>query len=187
MKQRWLEYWVEVSLCSPEDFIVLEETGAVLNLTPAYGRAPQGQRAYGKKPTTQGERISTIGALSRDGVLPAMCFEGTLNGPVFLYDVEHFLWPHLHEGKVVILDNAAAHRDEEAIERIEQTGAKVVFLPPYPPELNPIEYAWSKLKHVLKKKAARTKEPLYHALSEALTLISPQDCQAYFKHCRLCP
>ncbi|QBQ54560.1 transposase [Nitrosococcus wardiae] len=139
MKQRWLEYWVEVSLCSPEDFIVLEETGAVLNLTPAYGRAPQGQRAYGKKPTTQGERISTIGALSRDGVLPAMCFEGTLNGPVFLYDVEHFLWPHLHEGKVVILDNAAAHRDEEAIEPIEQTGARVVSLPPYPPELNPIE------------------------------------------------
>ncbi|QBQ54424.1 transposase [Nitrosococcus wardiae] len=73
------------------------------------------------------------------------------------------------------------------IERIEQTGARGVFLPPYHPELNSIEYAWSKLKHFLKKKATRTKGPLYHALSEALTLISPQYCQAYFKHCGLCP
>ncbi|WP_049772884.1 hypothetical protein [Nitrosococcus watsonii] len=71
---------------------MLDETRAVLNLTPAYGRAPQGQRTYGEKPTTQGKRIS---ALSLTGALPAMCFEGTLNGAVFLYYVEHFLWPHL--------------------------------------------------------------------------------------------
>ncbi|WP_083781466.1 transposase [Nitrosococcus watsonii] len=73
------------------------------------------------------------------------------------------------------------------MEKIEQAGAKGIFLPPYYPELNPIEYAWSKLKYALKKKAARTKEQLYQALSEEFTLISPQNCQAYFKHCGLCP
>ena len=170
-----------------EDLLFLDETGAVLNMAPAYGRAPQGQRAYGEKPTAKGERISTIGGLSRAGVLPAMCFEGTLNGRVFLHYVEHFLLPHLQPGKVVILDNAAAHKCEEAVEIIEQTGAKVLFLPPYCPELNPIEYGWSKIKNFLKKKAARTKDQLYDALSEALQMITPQDSQAYFKHCGLCP
>jgi transposase len=156
-------------------------------MTPSYGRAPQRERAYAEKPTARGERISTIGALSIAGVLPAMCFEGTLNGLVLLHYVEHFLLPHLDAGKVVILDNAAAHKCEEAIEMIEQRGAKVLFLPPYCPELNPVEYGWSKIKNFLKKKAARTKDQLYDALSEALNIITPQDSQAYFKHCGLCP
>jgi transposase len=187
VKQRILDYFIEVNQDPAEDLIFLDETGAVLNMTPSYGRAPQGERAYGEKPTTQGERISTIGALSMTGLLPAMCFEGTLNGLVFLHYVEHFLLPHLQAGKVVILDNAAAHKCAEAIERIEQTGAKVLFLPPYCPELNPIEYGWSKIKNFLKKKAARTKDQLYDALSEALNVITSQDSQAYFKHCGLCP
>jgi transposase len=158
-------------------------------MTPAYGRAPQGERAYAEKPTTKGERISTIGALSLAGLLPALCFEGTLNGLVFLHYVEYFLLPHLQAGKVVILDldNAAAHKCEEAVEIIEQTGAKVLFLPPYCPELNPIEYGWSKIKNFLKKKATRTKDQLSDAFSEALNIITPQDSQAYFKHCGLCP
>jgi transposase len=156
-------------------------------MTPAYGRAPQGERAHAEKPTAKGERISTIGALSMAGLLPAMGFEGTLNGLVFLHYVEHFLLPHRRAGKVVILDNAAAHRCEEAIEKIEQTGAKMLFLPPYCPELNPIEYGWSKVKNFLKKKATRTKDQLYDALSEALNMITPQDSHVYFKHCGLCP
>jgi transposase len=158
-----------------------------VNLRLSYGRAPQGERAYAEKPTAKGERISTIGALSMAGLLPAMCFEGTLNGLVFLHYVDHFLRPHLQAGKVVILDNAAAHKCEEAREIIEQTGAKVLFLPPYCPELNPIEYGWSKIKNFLKKKAVRTKDQLYDALSAALNIITPQDSQAYFRHCELCP
>jgi transposase len=187
VKQRILDYFIEVNQDPAEDLIFLDETGAVLKMTPSYGRAPQGERAYGEKPTTQGERISTIGALSMTGLLPAMCFEGTLNGLVFLHYVDHFLLPHLQAGKVVILDNAAAHKYVEAIKRIEQTGAKVLFLPPYCPELNPIEVGWSKIKNFLKKKAARTKDQLYDALSEALNIITSQDSQAYFKHWGLCP
>lgn len=187
VQQRALDYFVKVNQSAPEDLIFIDEVGAVLNLTPAYGRAPQGHRAYADKPTAQGERISTIGALSQEGLGPAMCFEGTLNGLVFLHYVEHLLLPQLQAGKVVILDNAAAHYCEEAIELIEQTGAKVLYLPPYCPELNPIEYGWSKLKSFLKTKAARTKDPLYDALSEALNIITPHDSQAYFRHCGLCP
>jgi transposase len=158
-----------------------------LNMTRAYGRAPQGERAYAEKPTAQGERISTISALSMTGLLPTMCFEGTLNGLVFVHYVEHFLLPHLNPGKVVILDNASPHKCEEAMELIEQTGAKVVFLPPYCPELNPIEYGWSKIKNYLKKKVARTKDQLYDAISEALNIITPHDSYAYFRHCGICP
>jgi transposase len=86
----------------------------------------------------------------------------------------------------MILDNAAAHQDEEALELIEQTGTTVLFLPPYCPELNPIEYSWSKIKNFLRKQAARTKEHLYQAIGEALKIITIQDVQAYFKHCSLC-
>jgi transposase len=167
--------------------VFLDEVGAVLNLSLGYGRSPCGERAYGEKPTTQGERISTIGALSMAGRLPALCFEGTLDGSVFLYYVEQFLLPSLCPGKLVILDNAAAHKYEHALEKIEQTGAKVLFLPPYCPELNPIEYAWSKVKNFLKKKAIRDKECLYRAIGQALQMLLPHDCQAYFKHCGLCP
>jgi transposase len=181
-----VEYRTEVTQHKSEELIFIDETGAVLNLTPSYARSPEGERTYAPKPTAKGSRISTIGALTTTGFSSAFCFEGTLNGDVFLYYVEHFLLPHLTPGKVVILDNAAAHQDEEALELIEQTGATVLFLPPYCPELNPIEYSWSKIKNFLRKHAARTKEHLYQALSEALKIITIQDIQAYFKHCDLC-
>ena len=134
-----VEYQTEVTHHKSEELIFIDETGAVLNMTPRYARSPEGERAYAPKPTAKGSRISTIGALTTTGFSSAFCFEGTLNGDVFLYYVEHFLLPHLTPGKVVILDNAAAHQDEEALELIEQTGATVLFLPPYCPELNPIE------------------------------------------------
>ncbi|EDZ66591.1 hypothetical protein NOC27_3271 [Nitrosococcus oceani AFC27] len=90
--------------------IFIDESGSGLDLTPIFARAPQNQRAYGEKPTGGGPRISALGALSLQGLETALCFEGTLKGSVFLYDVEQFLLPYLRAGKAVILDNAAAHR-----------------------------------------------------------------------------
>ncbi len=174
---------MEVTAIAPENRIFIDETGSALNLTPVYGRAPEGQRVHADKPTAHGKRINTIGALTASTLVTALCFEGTLTGHVFTYFIQHFLAPHLGPGKVLILDNAKAHYDDEAIELIEQTGARCLFLPPYAPEMNPIEYCWATLKQHLRKTAARTVEALYQALEEGLQLITPQLAQACFRHC----
>src|SRR5438270_12288168 len=122
--------------------------GAAMNLKARYGRRPTGERVYGAKPTGPGERISTVGALGLGGLASAMCFEGTLAGEVFLQFLDEVLVPGLKPGQVVILDNAKAHKVEGVPERIEGAGARVLYLPPYSPDLNPIEMAWSK-NHVL--------------------------------------
>ena len=129
-----------------EQSISLDEMGAGVNLTPLYGRSPTGERVYGAKPTGPGKRISTIGALGPGGLKTALCFEGTLTGAVFLQFLDEFLVPGLKPGQIVILDNAKAHKVEGVRERIEGAGARVLYLPPYSPDLNPIEMAWSKVK-----------------------------------------
>jgi transposase len=166
--------------------IFLDELGATLNLTLDYGRSVRGQRVYGYKPTARGQRISTIGALSGQGLETALCFEGTLNGAVFVYFLEHFLGPLLKPGQVVVVDNARAHQVAEAVELIAATGARVCYLPPYSPDLNPIELAWSKVKQSLRKAQARTREALYEALSQALDTLTPANAQGYFKHVGIC-
>jgi len=132
---------------------------------------------------TKGDRISTIGALSIFGIQAPFCFEGTLDGPLFLYYIQHFLLPYLAPGKVVVMDNASAHKTDEIIELIESTGAKILFLPPYCPEMNPIEYCWSKIKNFLKKKKPQTKKLLYETITDALKIITAKDIQGYFNHC----
>ncbi len=133
----------------------MDEMGAAMNLTPLYGRSPTGERVYGAKPTGPGKRISTVGALGLGGLTSAMCFEGTLTGEVFLQFLDEFLVPGLKPGQIVILDNAKAHKVEGVRERIEGAGARVLYLPPYSPDLNPIEMACSKVKQFLRKAQAR--------------------------------
>jgi transposase len=160
--------------------------GACLDLCPLYSRSTKGQRAYGTQPTFRGARISTGGALGIEGLKTALCFEGTLNAEVFLFFLHHFLLPLLRPGDLVLLDNAKAHHVEQVRELIEQAGAQVVYLPPYSPDLNPIELVWSKVKHLLRKAQARTKEALYQAIAEALQTISPRDARAFFHHVGFC-
>ena len=162
----------------------IDETGATLNLTRTYGRAPTAERAYGEKPTAPGQRISTIGALSSSGLMTALCFEGTLNGAVFVYFLEQFLCPLLRPGQYVMLDNASAHHVSAVRELIENTGARLLYLPPYSPDYNAIEGAWAKVKVYLRKVQARTVEALYHALAQALDTISPADALHCVQHAR---
>jgi len=156
--------------------------GVGLNLSPLYGRAPLHQRVYGEEPTAKGQRISMIAALSTTGIETALNFEGTLNGTVFLYFLKHFLCPLLNEGDTVVLDNASPHRVAEVQETIEQTGARLIYLPPYHPDLNPIELAWNKMKHYLRKQRPRTTEDLYTAYAKALGHITEKDAEQFFKH-----
>lgn len=137
---------------------------------------------YGQRPSAAGQRLSTIGALSQHGVERAFCFEGPLPGEVCVFFLMHFLCPVLKPGHVVVLDNAGAHQVPGGVELIEATGARVRYRPPYSPDLNPIERAWSKVKHYLRKVQARSREALYEALAQALDTLTPVNAQGYFKH-----
>ena len=176
------EYHDNIQGVKAENLIFLDEVGAVLNMVLPYGRAPSHERVYGDRPVAKGCRISTVGAMSLSGLETAMCFEGTLNASVFLHFIKNFLVPVLKPWHVVIMDNASPHKNAEMAELISKTGASSVYLPPYSPELNPIENAWSKLKQYLRKAKARTKEALYDAITRGLELITNSDAEGWFRH-----
>jgi len=183
VKQLTKEYIEDIGSEIVENLRFIDETGSVLNMTLPYGRSLKGERAFDSCPVSQGERISTIGALSTEGLIAGMSYEGTLNGDLFLYFLENFLVPQLKSGDVVICDNAAAHKVDNVKELIESKGARVVYLPPYSPDLSPIELYWSKFKHFLKKAKARTKENLHQAISNAINTITKEDAKNWFEHC----
>ncbi len=120
--------------------------------------------------------------MSAQGMKTAMTFEGTMNTAVFLYFLQHFLCPLLTAGDVVMMDNASVHKNEAVKTLIEATGATLWYLPPYSPELNPIELAWNKIKQFLRKQKARTLDALYLAYTNALMLISVQDAKGFVYH-----
>ena len=160
----------------------MDESGACCNLTPAYGYARKGKRAYDASPTSKSVRISTIGVISKDGLVTSFCFEGTLNGAVFTTFLEQFLAPYLHEKTVLVLDNASVHKNKQAQQFLQSKGTQLLFLPPYSPELNPIEFCWAKVKQNMRKKKPRNQEELYQAWFQGLKLIDAKLTQNCIKH-----
>lgn len=160
---------------NPDDLIFLDESGANLGMTSDYARAEGVQRAKMPKPFDTGEKFSIIGAVSLTGIVAMMYVACAVNGNIFKAYIEQLLVPKLHRGKFVIFDNVSFHKSKELIELIEQTGAKVVFLPPYSPDLSPIEKMWSKIKEILRRKKARSKAEFHNALLEAITSVNDSD------------
>jgi transposase len=175
---RWL-----VSRFDVRRLVFVDESGTHTSMDRTRARAPRGERAYGKAPRNRGKNITLIASMSLLGMGEAMCVEGATDALAFEAYVEHFLAPTLKEGQVVVLDNLGAHKPRRIRELIEQRGAQLVFLPSYSPDLNPIEEAFSKLKNALRKLAARTREALIEAMSEALWAITPGDAAGWFDHC----
>lgn len=136
---RTQEYFAEIAQIKTEQLVFIDEMGATLNLETSSGRSQQGQRAVGPKPTAGGTRVSTVGALSSEGLETVRCFEGTLNGDVFLYFLTQFGLPILKTGQVLIVDNASPHHLADVSKLLAKAGVKVIFLPPYSPPRNPIE------------------------------------------------
>lgn len=182
-KQKKQDYQTNIAPFEAKDFIFIDETGRVRNLTRSHARSPKGQRAHSENSLIRGTRISTIGALNIDGILTALCYEGTLSALLLAFFVKEFLVPVLSPSNVVILDNATSHYSEEAIAMIEETGAGVVFLPPYSPELNPIEPIWAKVKSFLKKTVISNTNELYQAIADALKTITPDQAKNSIQHC----
>jgi transposase len=165
-----------------DDLITVDEMGCVTGMSRMYGYAPYGERAVSSEPGGKGTRLSLIGALSTEGFLGGIELEGPVNGDVFEAFVEQILVPQLRPGKVVIWDNVSFHRRESLQALIEAHGATVKFLPPYSPELNPIEECWSKLKAWLRKCAARTVSTLQEAITEAIQQVTSNDAKGWFRH-----
>ncbi len=165
----------------------MDEMGANLSLARLYARAPQGQRAYAAKPLNRGANVTTLGALGLEGMIAVMTVEGGSTKEVFVSYVEQVLVPPLRPGQVGVMDNLKAHKVCGVQDAIEAVGARVQYLAPYSPDFSPIEPCCSKLKAFLRAKAARTREALHQALTEALKTLMPQDALGWFTHCGYCP
>lgn len=178
-----MDYLDTVSEINPDDLVFLDESGANLGMTSDYARVEGGQRAKMPRPFDSGEQFSIIGAVSLTGIVAMMYVASAVNGNIFKAYIEQLLVPKLRRGQFLILDNVSFHKSKELIELIEHTGAKVVFLPPYSPDLSPIEKMWSKIKEILKRKKARSKAEFHNALLEAITSVNDEDFEEWYEAC----
>jgi transposase len=160
--------------------VFLDETGATTKMARRHGRAPRGERLRASVPHGHWKTTTFIGGLRLSGMTAPMVLDGPMTAAWFLAYVEQILVPTLAPGDIVILDNLAAHKSAAARDAIEATGATMLFLPPYSPDLNPIENAFSKLKALLRKAAARTLEQLWNAIAQAIDAFTPTECANYF-------
>ena len=170
-------------LLDPGRLVFVDECSTNIALTRLYARAPRGERAFGKAPRNWGKNVTLIASLSTEGVRAAMSVEGATDGAAFESYVKHFLAPTLKDGQVVVMDNLQVHKSARVKELIEATGAEVLFLPPYSPDFSPIEEAFSKVKGILRRVGARTREGLTEATGQALDAVSRQDAVGWFGHC----
>jgi transposase len=161
----------------------MDESGLKLAMTRLYGRAPRGARALGSAPQNSGQNVTILGALSCTGLEAVMTIEGATDADVFRADVCEVLCPTLRVGDIVIADNLSAHKAAGVQEAIAATGARLLSLPLYSPDLNPIERCWSKLKTYLRAAKARTCAALDAAVMCALATVTESDARAWFAHC----
>jgi transposase len=164
-------------------FKFVDESGVNLALTRLFGRAPRGERVVDSVPKNYGEDLTMLGALSASGVEALMTVNGATDGEVFLAFVREVLAPTLEPGDVVIWDNLGAHRSAAVRAVVEARGARLLFLPPYSPDMNPIERCWSKMKTFLRAAKARTREALETAIKQSLATVTESDARAWFAHC----
>jgi transposase len=162
--------------------VFIDETWAKTNMAPLRGWATRGERLKAKAPFGHWKTMTFIAALRCDRIDAPCLFDGPINGEAFLAYVETFLAPTLKPGDVVVLDNLGSHRGKAVRRAIRKAGAKLLFLPKYSPDLNPIEQVFSKLKHMLRKAQARSYDGLSDAIAWLLDSYAPDECQNYFRN-----
>jgi transposase len=163
--------------------VFLDESGVTTEMTRRYGWAPRAERVAEAVPAGHWRTLTGVAALTTAGVLASMTIESPTDGDVFLAFLEQVLAPRLEPGHVVILDNWGAHKVAGVRQLIESRGAQLLYLPPYSPDFNPIEQAWSKCKQLLRGAKARVLQQLEPAIALALAAITAQDARAFFRHC----
>ncbi len=164
-----------------ERLIFLDESGVSTQMTRLYARCTGGARIHETTPDGRWKILTILGAISTRGMIATMTIEAATDREIFLAFLDEVLCPKLRLGDVVVMDNLSSHKVKGVRERIEAAGAQLLYLPPYSPDLNPIEKAWAKLKQLLREAKARTKETLDQAITEALPCITPDNAKAWFR------
>jgi transposase len=160
-----------------------DASGVNLAMTRRHGRAPRGERVVGAVPQHDGAHVTMLAALSRPGIEAGMTLDGATDAEVFRAYVEQALCPTLVPGDIVIMDNLRAHQVTGLRERLEACGAQLIYLPPYSPDLSPIEPCWSKLKTLLRTAQARPRDALDAAIQQGLAAVTPSHTRGWFRHC----
>ncbi len=183
MAEARVQWRVAQSQIDPAKVVFIDETWAKTNMTRRYARALLGSRVVEKTPCGRWQTTTFLGALRAEGFIAPLTVEGAINGPLFRSWVEQHLAPALQPGDLVVMDNLSSHKVAGVRKAIEAVGAELRYLPPYSPDLNPIELAFAKLKKLLRDGAARNVEKLWDLCGKILDQFTEQECRNYFKHC----
>lgn len=176
------EAWFEGQLdLDPARLVFIDETGASTKMARMRGRAPRGERCVASIPHGHWKTTTFTAGLRLGGMVAPMVLDGAMDGDAFRAYVEQVLVPELTKGDIVIMDNLPAHKVKGVRQTIELAGAELIYLPPYSPDFNPIEMAFSKLKALLRKTAARTIPELWDVIAEGIDEFPPHECRNYFK------
>jgi transposase len=163
--------------------VFVDEMGTNVSLSPVYGWSRKGHRAHCSVPRNRGKNTTVLASMSLEGMGPSLAVEGATSTRVFETYVERVLAPTLRKGQVVVMDNLSAHKGERVRELIEDRGCELLYLPSYSPDFNPIEEAFSKIKGLLRKAQARSREALLEAIGAAISAVSDRDARGFFEHC----
>jgi transposase len=180
VKARRLAWFEAQPELDPNRLVFIDETGASTKMARLRGRAPRGARCRAAIPHGHWKTTTLVAALRLEGMTAPMIIDGAMNGEAFRAWVRHMLAPSLGAGDIVVMDNLPAHKVGGVREMIEARGARLLYLPPYSPDFNPIEQAFAKLKALLRKAAARTLDALEHAIAAAFDAFAPDECANYF-------
>jgi transposase len=175
-RAQWRKYQGRLD---PSRLVFIDETWAKTNMTRTHGRAPRGERLVAKVPHGHWRTLTFLAALRCDRIDAPCVIDGPINGESFLAYVEQVLVPALKPGDIVIIDNLGSHKGKAVRRAIRAAGAKLFFLPPYSPDLNPIEQVFAKLKTLLRKAAERTVEATWRRIGSLLTAFTPAECANY--------
>jgi transposase len=184
-RDEWLRATWRVTLAGavdPRKLVFVDEMGTNTSLSPRYAYSPKGRRAYAEVPRNRGANTTLLASMSLEGMGPCLAVEGPTTAAVFEAYVEKVLAPSLRHGQIVVVDNLGAHKGESVRELIEKRGCQLLYLPPYSPDYNPIEEAFSKIKGALRKAQARTREALIEALGVAISAVTARDAHGFFEH-----
>ena len=178
-RRQWHGWLSEVD---PRRLVFLDQTGAKTNMTRAFGRARKGQRVLDYAPHGHWNTTTLVAAITWESAIAPMVLDGPMDTAAFTAYVEHVLIPELPGNAIVVMDNLSAHKSPAIARLLKTVGAELRYLPPYSPDLNPIEMMWSKVKASLRRAKARCEQDLYDAIADAIAEISPADTQGFFRH-----
>lgn len=167
----------------PKRLVFVDEMGTNTSLSPLYAWSLRGKRACCAVSRNRGKNTTLLSSMSVEGMGPSLAITGSVDAQVFEAYLERVLLPELRPGRIVVMDNLSVHKTQKVRELVEGAGCELLYLPPYSPDLNPIEESFSKIKGILRKAEVRTREALIQALGLALSSVTQEDASGFFEHC----